>query len=341
LGAFDRARRPLFDKKSSAGRLPAGTRDWLPAELARKRALEAVLRDVFERRGYAEVQTPGFERFDVLALGLGDDVARKTFLFTDNTGTQLALRPEMTTPVARVVATSLRDQPLPLRISYVQPAYRYAEPQEGRMREFTQAGIELVGPQSLEADTESLLTAIEALDAIGMSEAQFDLNHVAVIDGVLASFGWDAHEVDACKLLIAGRNIVSLRSFLLERGAEARIDEIVRLVMLRGGDDVLDRARASCATAAGLEGIERLRALIAIARERGHGHRIAIDLSLLRDISYYTGFIFESFSGDIGFALCGGGRYDALLPRFGFDAGAVGWSVNVERLLMALERGSR
>jgi ATP phosphoribosyltransferase regulatory subunit len=321
--------------------LPAGTRDWLPAELARKRALEAILRGVFEARGYAEVQTPGFERFDVLALGLGDDVARKTFLFTDNTGTQLALRPEMTTPVARVVATSLRDHALPLRLSYIQPVYRYEEPQEGRMREFTQAGIELVGPQSLEADAETLFTAIEGLDAIGMPEARFDLNHVAVIDGVLASFGWGAGDVNACKLLIAGRNIVKLRAFMIERGAQARVDEIVRLVMLRGGCEVLDRARLSCATAAGLEGIERLRALFERAGERGHAHRLAIDLSLLRDISYYTGFIFESFSGDIGFALCGGGRYDALLPRFGLEAGAVGWSVNVERLLMARERGSR
>jgi ATP phosphoribosyltransferase regulatory subunit len=100
----------------------------------------------------------------------------------------------------------------------------------------------------------------------------------------------------------------------------------------------LQTARRLCHTDAGLAGIERLRSLLARAGELGYGARINVDFSLLRDISYYTGFIFEGFASEVGFALCGGGRYDALLPRFGFAAGAVGWSLLVERILIALER---
>ena len=272
-------------------RLPPGTRDWLPAELRRKRAVESVLRSVFEHWAYDEVQTPNFERFDALEAGLGETVAQKTFVFADKSGTQIALRPEMTTPVARFVSTRLRDAPLPLRLSYIVPAYRYEDPQEGRMREFTTAGLEL--------------------DATGIAHA---------------------------KALISGRNIVALRARLAGTGDARAVDAIVRLAMTRGRDEVLEIAGRLCHTDAGLAGIERLRGVLARAAELGFGARLNVDVSLLRDIEYYTGFIFEGFADEVGFALCGGGRYDSLLPRFGFAAGAVGWSLAVERILIALER---
>ena len=319
-------------------RLPPGTRDWLPAELRRKRAVEHVLRGVFERWAYNEVQTPNYERFDALEAGLGEDVARQTFLFNDKSGTQIALRPEMTTPVARLVATRMREAPMPLRLSYIAPAYRYEDPQEGRMREYTSAGLELIGPESLDADAESLFTAIEALDSLGLGDTLFDVNHVAIVDGVLAGLELDRDAIAHVKTLISGRNIVALRERLAGTGPSDIVEAIVNLALTRGRDDLLETARRLCHTDAGHAGIERLRALLRRAAELGHAERIHVDLSLLRDFRYYTGFIFEGFAHEVGFELCGGGRYDSLLPRFGFDAGAVGWSLAVERILIALER---
>jgi len=319
-------------------RLPPGTRDWLPAELRRKRAVESELRAVFERWAYDEVQTPSFERFDSLEAGLGEDVANRLFLFADKSGTQIALRPEMTTPVARLVATRMREAALPLRLSYIASAYRYEDPQEGRMREMTQAGLELIGPESIDSDAESLFTAIEALDSLGLTDTPFDVNHAAIVDGVLAGLELGVRGIARAKQLISGRNIVDLRAHLHGTGDDAAIEAIVGLAMKRGRDDVLATARRLCHTDAGLAGIERLRSLLARAGELGYGARLNVDFSLLRDISYYTGFIFEGFASEVGFALCGGGRYDALLPRFGFAAGAVGWSLLVERILIALER---
>jgi ATP phosphoribosyltransferase regulatory subunit len=319
-------------------RLPPGTRDWLPAELRRKRAVESELRAVFERWAYDEVQTPSFERFDSLEAGLGEDVANRLFLFADKSGTQIALRPEMTTPVARLVATRMREATLPLRLSYVASAYRYEDPQEGRMREMTQAGLELIGPESIDSDAESLFTAIEALDSLGLTDTLFDVNHAAIVDGVLAGLELGVRGIARAKQLISGRNIVDLRAHLHGTGDHVAIEAIVGLAMTRGRDDVLATARRLCHTDAGLAGIERLRSLLARAGELGYGARLNVDFSLLRDISYYTGFIFEGFASEVGFALCGGGRYDALLPRFGFAAGAVGWSLLVERILIALER---
>jgi len=319
-------------------KLPPGTRDWLPAELRRKRAVESVLRGVFERWAYAEVQTPTFERFDSLEAGLGETLARKTFLFSDKSGTQIALRPEMTTPVARLVATRMREAPLPLRLSYVAAAYRYEDPQEGRMRESTTAGLELIGPESLDADAESLFTAIEALDALGLEDTLFDINHTAIVDGVLSGLELDERGIAHAKDLISGRNLVALRRRLAGTGTAAEIEAVVRLVMTRGRDEVLATMRRLCHTDAGLAGIERLRAILARATQLGYGQRINIDVSLLRDTGYYTGFVFEGFASEVGFDLCGGGRYDRLLPLFGFNVGAVGWSLSVERILIALER---
>ena len=241
---------------------------------------------MFERWAYEEIQTPNFERFDALEAGLGEALAQKTFLFADKTGTQIALRPEMTTPVARLVSTRMREAPLPLRLSYVVPAYRYEEPQEGRMREFTTAGLELIGAESLDADAESLFTAIEALDALGLGDAHFDINHVAIVDGVLAGLELDAWQLAESKILISGRNIVALRSCLAGSGPPEAVDAIVRLALTRGREDVLESARSLCRTDAGLLGIERLRALLERAATLGYGERLNVDCSLLRDIEY-------------------------------------------------------
>jgi ATP phosphoribosyltransferase regulatory subunit len=284
------------------------------------------------------VQTPHFERFDVLASGLGAESAAAAFLFADRSGTQLALRPEMTTPIARLVSSRMRGAALPLRLCYLQPAFRYDEPQEGRMREFTAAGLELIGADGLEADAESLFSALEALDAVGLREARIDINHVAIVESVLDGFAFEARVRAACHEAIATRNLVSLRATLDAAGRASAAPVLVELAMARGGTDVLDTAARLCGSETGRAGLERLRALLARAQDLGYAGRVGIDLALLRDIAYYTGLVFEGYVEQAGFPICGGGRYDDLLPRFGFAAGAVGWSLAVERVLIALER---
>jgi len=322
-------------------RLPAGVRDWLPRELESKRSVEATLRSAFERAGYAEVQTPGFELAGVLEAGLGDRLMDQTFQFSDQRGARLSLRPDMTTPIARLVASRMRDAALPIRLSYVQPVYRYEEPQEGRMREFTQAGIELIGDPGVGADAEALFAAFAALDALGLGDAHVDINHAAIVDGVLAGIGFDAEQTRRCKQDISDRNLVSLRAFVEESGRTDAFDTLRALTLSRGTTDVLDFARRLCRTDAGKLGIERLATILAEAQRRGFAERVSVDLSLLRDFAYYTGFGFEGFVTEVGFALVGGGRYDALLGRFGYDVCAVGWSLSVEALLIALERRER
>ncbi|TAM91955.1 ATP phosphoribosyltransferase regulatory subunit [bacterium] len=318
-------------------RLPAGTRDWLPEELAAKRALEASLRGVFARFGYREAATPSFERFDVIEAGLGKALGEESFRFTDRRGTTMALRPEMTTPIARLVSTRLRGAPMPLRLCYIAPVYRYEEPQEGRMREFTQAGVELIGNGSVEADVEIMLSALEALDAAGLPDAHIDVNHAAIVDAVLREVGLEPHVARLVKGLLGRRNLVALRAFCAANGTPS-VQVLPELALLRGGEEVLERLLRYVPHPRVDGGIARLRAILARAASLSMGHRIAVDFALLRDFEYYTGLVFEAYVPELGFSLLGGGRYDGLLGNFGFQTPAVGWTVGVERLLIALER---
>ena len=308
-------------------RLPAGVRDWLPQEFAYKREIEETIREVFRTWSYSEVLTPTFESEESLVRGLGEKLMQQTFRFTDPLGASLALRTEMTTPIARVVSARLRTASLPLRLSYIAPAYRYEEPQLGRMREFTQAGSELIGAPGVDAEAEALFMAIETLDAVGLSDARFDINSAALVDGVLASFGLSGEELFATKKSIANRNIVAIA------------DEAIRdLTLTRGRGEVVERLRPLCATPQALQALDDLESMLIRARDLGYEDRINIDFALLRDLEYYTGFVFEGYIADLGFSMCGGGRYDSLLPRFGYDVPAVGWMVGVERILLAQER---
>ena len=320
-------------------KLPSGVRDWLPQEFAFKRDVEERIREVFRSWSYSEMLTPTFEGYDALERALGERLMQQTFRFTDPHGQSLALRTEMTTPIARVVSARLRQATLPLRLSYIATAFRYEEPQLGRMREFTQAGAELIGASGASADAESLFMAIETLDAVGLGDARFDINDAAIVDGVVASVGLRGEAAERCKEFVADRNLVGLREFGTHQAVDpANFEILVELTMTRGRDDVLAMAKPICKTERSQGALARLEEILERADALGWGARINIDFALLRDLRYYTGFVFEGYIADLGFSLCGGGRYDQLLPRFGYDVPAVGWMVGVERILLALER---
>jgi ATP phosphoribosyltransferase regulatory subunit len=229
------------------------------------------------------------------------------------------------------VSTRMREAPLPLRLAYIAPVFRYYEqPQEGRMRELTQAGVELIGAAGIDADAETLFMAIEGLDEIGLRDARFDINDARVVDGILDGVGLDGDAARDAKELIKVRNLVGLRKF--DRPA------LVEFAQRRGRHDAIETARGICRTPESREALDELDAMLVRADALGYRARVTVDFALLRDLEYYTGFLFEGYVEEIGFSLCGGGRYDSLLPKFGFDVPAVGWTAGVERLLIALER---
>ncbi len=317
--------------------VPAGTRDLLPHETARVRAVIDRVLDRMRRWGYREVTTPTLEYLDVLVRGEGAAAGRRLFKLVDRDGELLALRPEMTTPVARLVATRLRGAPLPLRLAYAGPVFRWREAGSGRLREFPQAGGELLGAGTLEADAEIVTVAVEVLQATGVGQFSVSLGHVGFLRGLLAGLGLAEPALDEVRALLYQKDFVELRRLLEVHGAPpARVRAVLALPTLQGSG-AIDEARRLADTPELLAVVEDLAALERMLRAYGVWDAVTLDLGIIRDFDYYTGIVFEGHTTALGVPLLGGGRYDRLLERFGVPLPATGFAVRVERVLSADE----
>src|SRR5579885_2644601 len=339
-----RARRP----RRGGGRMqlerwqqvPAGTRDLLPHEAARVRAVIDRVLDRMRRWGYREVTTPTLEYLDVLVRGEGAAVGGRLFKLVDRDGELLALRPEMTTPVARLVATRLRAAPLPLRLAYAGPVFRWREAGSGRLREFPQVGGELVGAGTLEADAEIVTLAVEALRATGVGQSSVSLGHVGFLRGLLAGLGLAEPALDGIRTLLYQKDFVGLRRLLEAHGAPPpRVRAVLALPTLQG-PRALEEARRLADTPELLAVVEDLAALERMLRAYGVWDTVTLDLGIIRDFDYYTGIVFEGHTTALGVPLLGGGRYDRLLERFGVPYPATGFALRIERVLAAEAPGT-
>jgi ATP phosphoribosyltransferase regulatory subunit len=296
-------------------RIPSGTRDVLPDELRELRAITEGMRAVMDGRGYGEVATPALEYEEVLVRGdaAAADPAYKLF---DEHGEVLALRSDMTIPIARVVASRYPTADVPLRFCYFQHAYRSVQPQRGQPREFLQAGIELVGAPGPEGTAEALTVLCEALEAAGLENWRVGLGDASLYPRLLDRVG--VPEGARAQILheLVTRDYVGLAREVEAFGAP----ELLELPQRRGAAGILDFPEA--------DGLAALHELL----EPRVAERMIFDLGLSRPLSYYTGAVFEVYDAALGAPLGGGGRYDDLLGRFGRPLPACGWALDVERI---------
>src|SRR5215208_2374924 len=307
--------------------IPPGTRDVLPEEMRELRAIGDRIRACFERAGYGEVHTPALEYEDVLRRG-EERAAGARYRTFDESGAVLALRSDMTIPIARVVATRYADADPPLRFSYLARAWRATDRGVGEPREFLQGGLELIGVPGAEGEAEVVALAIAALDEAGLRRHRVGVGDGALYRSLLSSFGVPEEEHLPMLESLSRRDLVGLEGQVAALGlADAERDLLVGLPQLRGGREVLDRADT-----AGLDGLRALHELLA---ERGFADRVIFDLGLVRELGYYTGSVFEVYDPAVGFTLGGGGRYDELIGRFGRDLPACGLALDVQRVHLA------
>ncbi|HEX4836435.1 MAG TPA: ATP phosphoribosyltransferase regulatory subunit [bacterium] len=315
--------------------IPAGTRDLLPAETGRVRAVTHGIVRQMMRWGYREVTTPTLEYLDVLVRGEGPEAGDRVFKLVDRRGEVLALRPEMTTPVARLVATRLREEPLPVRLAYAGQVFRGWETGSGRPREFPQVGCELIGSQTLEADAEIVALAVESLAAAGLEQFSVSLGHVGFLRGILAGLGLPEADEAHVRALLYQKDFVGLGALLERHHASPKsVDALLALPALRGPAATAE-ARRLAVTPEGQSVVRDLAELQEMLDAYGVGGAVTVDLSIIRDFDYYTGIVFEGHTAALGVPLLGGGRYDRLLERFGAPYPATGFAVRVERVLAA------
>jgi ATP phosphoribosyltransferase regulatory subunit len=322
--------------------IPPGTRDVLPDEMRELRRLRGALIDVFEERGYGEVATPAIEYDEVLARGDGR-TAESAYRFFDGSGDLLALRSDMTVPIARLVASRFAEAEPPLRLCYLASAYRAVRPQRGQMREFVQAGVELIGAPAPQGTAEVVEVLEAALDAAGLDRAVIGLGDADLYRQLLTEYGVEGEARDSIIGRLATHDLVGLEAELaeVEGIGEEQVATCVALSQLRGGSEVLERARG-LGGAAVERATARLQETYEELERRGVADRVQIDLGLLRDLGYYSGAILEVYDPAIGHVLGGGGRYDGLLKRFGVDLPAAGFALYLERVHVAqMEEESR
>lgn len=315
--------------------IPPGTRDVLPEEMRELRALHAALLDVFERYGYGEVRTPTIEYDEVIARGDSRTAAAGYRLFGEHGGL-LALRSDMTVPIARLAASRFAEAPMPLRFAYIARAFRAVRPQSGQMREFEQAGVELIGAPAPGGTAEVVEVLNAALDAAGLSRAVIGLGDADLYPDFLGERGIEGEARERALELLERHDLVGLEDHLagLDSVTPDERAALLELCQLRGGGDVLDRL-PGIESAAVAAAADRLRETYEAAVAVGAADRIQIDLGLVRDLGYYTGAVIEVYDPALGYAIGGGGRYDRLLGRFGLDLPAAGFALYVERVHLA------
>jgi ATP phosphoribosyltransferase regulatory subunit len=317
--------------------IPSGTRDVLPDETREVRAITDTLRGVFERHGYGEIYTPALEYESVLARADMAE-ARPAYRVFDESGAVLALRSDMTVPIARVVATRYASSEPPMRFCYFAHCYRGVRPQRGQPRELLQAGIELIGSRAPDGTAEALTVLCHSLDAVGLKDYRIGLGDASLFPALMASLQVPEAARAALLEALVLRDYVGLEEALGESGLSGDATELLLEVpQRRGGPEVLADMPPPAQEA--VTGLRRVYELL----EPAAAERVIFDLGLVRNIGYYTGAVFDVYDPALGAPIGGGGRYDELLGRFGRSLPAVGFALGVDRLHIALageERGT-
>ena len=323
--------------------LPQGVKDILPEEAETIGGAEEIILSTFKVRGFNRIITPLVEYTDVLSRGVGPELRDKVFTFTEpSTGRGVAITPDITPQVARVVATRMRDVPLPLKLCYNRGVLRLKESGGNAFREILQIGAEyLTEGQSAQVDAEMITTAIEILKALGLSDFTIDIGNTGFVRTIIEALPVGSEEKSSIKEAIALKDISALEGILAHLKGE--IDEtthdlILLIPTLFGDDKVVKEALSMVTDGETRETLTNLASVIETLRKQGYGDNITVDLGEVRGFDYYTGIMFEAFAHGVGKAILTGGRYDTLMAQYGYPCSAIGFAFDMENLVTAMEK---
>ncbi len=320
-----------------------GMRDLLPIDAARMRHVEQVSREVSKLYSYEEIITPILESYDLLAAKTGEEIRERMYTFKDLGGRKVALRPEFTASVARLVAGKLRNEPKPMRLFSIGSLYRYDEPQYGRFREFWQSNYELFGSPRPEADAEILMLTNDLLKRLGLKKFRFKVGHTEILKGILDQEGMDEGKQNSVRQLLDKKSWEEAIEIVRDANVSQKcLNTLERLFEIRGENafKVLETLRE---TVEGYESartaVENLCEILELVNDSGMKIDVEVEAGFARGLEYYTGMIFESYIPRIDVALGGGGRYDKLIQLFGGEPiPAVGVAQGIDRIVLALKK---
>ena len=318
---------------------PEGVRDIYGTEYARKLTIESKLHEKIRSYGYEEIQTPTFEFFDVYSKEIGTTPSKELYKFFDKEGNTLVLRPDFTPSIARCAAKYFMDEQVPIRFSYSGNTFTNTSNLQGKLKEVTQMGAELINAPGVEADAEIISLVIEALKNTGLTRFQITIGEVDYFKGLCEEAGLDEDTELELRSCISGKNYFAAQELLIER----RVQEPYHSILLKLADmfetrESLSEARAVVKNKRSLAAIERLEKLYEVLKLYGVEEYVSFDLGMLSKYHYYTGVIFKAYTYGVGDAVVKGGRYDNLLHQFGKEASAIGFVIVVDDIMEALSR---
>ena len=316
---------------------PEGTRDLLFSSCRALRQTENTIRASLENRGYSEIITPAVEYFDVFAQANPELDQEQMLKVIDRSGRICVVRPDNTTPIARIAATRLDNAALPVRLYYSQKVFRSVVGGHGHKGEFLQVGAELIGADGLEADKDILSAAFGALTETGAAGFRIELGHAEIYKALIEELGVDAAAAESIRRLIENKSFAALGDTLSPYGDRPAAGALRAMPQLFGGMEVLDQVEALTGNVRVLGAVSYLRRLYRALDETGYGDRIMIDLGLVHEMDYYTGVMFRGYIGGAGAAILAGGRYNALCAKFGRDMPAGGFGIDVESVAESLQ----
>ncbi|KKM15273.1 hypothetical protein LCGC14_1697730 [marine sediment metagenome] len=311
--------------------LPSGVKDILPAEAKELKYIKRKLAKSYELWGYDEVYTPVFEYLDVSGLQTGERIKKEMFKFLDDNGDLLALRPDMTTSIARLVSQKLTEKPKPLRLYYQANVFRQQKPLQGQPREFWQSGIELIGGDTIASDGEIIMLLVDTLKSFNLKNFKIGLSNISFIKALLDDLGERGQRL---KKYLAKGDFVAVDEILgRTKGKNAK--NLKQLLSLRG-PKALSAAKKMSFSKKAKNALDQLSKLAALLSKLGYDENVTYDFSLIPDFDYYTGVVFEAYAEGVGAPLASGGRYDNLLSKLGKPFKAAGFAIGLERLHLAM-----
>lgn len=320
--------------------IPEGTRDILFEECSNKYEFINNLRSLYISSGFSEVASPTLEFYDVFH---GENISieqEKMYKLFDSQGRILVLRPDMTTPIARIVGTKIKEAIYPIRICYFGNIFRINELWRGKISEITQSGVEIIGSENSKSDSEVIITAIKALISIGLTNFEIELGQAEFFKGLIEDIELSEEEVEKLRSLVENKNCAALSEFVEEK--KLMLGEngmaLKSLPLLFGDIDVLTKARQLTNNQRALKAIDNVSEIYEKLKRVGLSSYVSIDLGMVQQINYYTGITFKAYIGEVGSNILSGGRYDNLISQFGVTMPAIGFAINVDSVLEALQK---
>lgn len=316
---------------------PDGVRDIYGEEFLRKIYIENKVKSVIHSYGYEDIQTPTFEYFDVFSKEIGTTPSKELYKFFDKDGDTLCLRPDFTPSVARCVAKYFDERKDSIRLTYSGNTFINNSSLQGKLKEATEVGCELMNDSSVEADAEMINLVIETLLASGLNNFQISVGEMNFFKGLCEEAGINEDDELTLREAISSKNSFTATEMIKALNCEEDVkNQLLQCVSCIGGVEMILAMKSKVFNNRSREALERLEKLINILKVYGNEKYVTFDLGILSKYNYYTGIVFKAYTYGIGDALVKGGRYDNLLESFGSSKPAIGFMVVIDDLLMAL-----